>query len=137
MIQNLHALNLNFLRNRLNRTFYEFINYRYMFNIPNEIINKIFIDLAVHPDRWYDFALFAKVYAFLTIIDITPTSRGFGLQGGALFKCSPDDYLVKCHDCYQVNPIIHDSYKLQRRHFQFRKITDFCLQEAGVYHSGT
>jgi hypothetical protein len=25
MIQNLHALNLNFLRNRLNRTFYKFI----------------------------------------------------------------------------------------------------------------
>lgn len=62
-----------------------------------------------------------------TIIEITPTSRGFGLQGGALFKCSPDDYLVKCHDCYQVNPTIHDSYKLQRHHFQFRKIADSCL----------
>jgi hypothetical protein len=38
-----------------------------------------------------------------TIIEITPTSGGFGLQGGALFKCSPDDYLVKCPDCYKVN----------------------------------
>jgi ribosomal protein S27E len=48
-----------------------------------------------------------------TIIEITPTSGGFGLQGGALFKYSPDYYLVKCHDCYQVNPIIHDIYKPQ------------------------
>lgn len=41
-----------------------------------------------------------------TIIEIIPTSVGFGLQGGALFKCSPDEYLVKCPDCYQVNPKI-------------------------------
>ena len=34
-----------------------------------------------------------------TIIEITPTSGGFGLKGGALFKHSPDDYLVKCYDC--------------------------------------
>ena len=52
-----------------------------------------------------------------TIIEITPTSGGFGLQGGVLFKCSPDDYLVKCHNCYQVNPIIHDSDKLQGGRF--------------------
>ena len=41
-----------------------------------------------------------------TIIEIIPTSVGFGLQGGALFKCSPDEYLVKCPDCCQVNPKI-------------------------------
>jgi len=52
-----------------------------------------------------------------TIIEITPTSGGFGLKGGALLKYSPDDYLVKCDDCCQVNPIIHDSYKLQRHRF--------------------
>ncbi len=52
-----------------------------------------------------------------TIIKITPTSGGFGLHGGVLFKCSPDDYSVKCHDCYQVNPIIHDNDKLQRLPF--------------------
>ena len=39
-------------------------------------------------------------------IDIIPTSGGFGLQGGALFKCSFDGYLVKCSDCYHVNPRI-------------------------------
>jgi hypothetical protein len=38
------------------------------------------------------------------IIEITPTSGGFGLQGGTLYKCSSDGYLAKCHDCYQVNP---------------------------------
>ena len=36
-------------------------------------------------------------------IDITPTSGGFLLQGGALFKCSPDGYLAKCPYCLQVN----------------------------------
>ena len=41
-----------------------------------------------------------------TIIEITQTSGGFGLQGGALFKCSADGYLVKCPDCCQVKPRI-------------------------------
>jgi len=37
------------------------------------------------------------------IIEITPTSVGFGLQGGALFKDSlPDEYFAKCPDCCQV-----------------------------------
>ena len=35
------------------------------------------------------------------IIGITITSGGFGLMGGALFKCAPDKYIRKCHDCYQ------------------------------------
>jgi len=38
------------------------------------------------------------------MIDITPTSGGFGLQGGALFKCSPDTYLAKCPDCCKTKP---------------------------------
>ena len=61
-----------------------------------------------------------------TIIEITPTSGGFGLKGGALFKYSPDDYLVKCHDCYQINPIIQDGYRFQRDCLQFCKIADYC-----------
>ena len=56
-----------------------------------------------------------------TIIEITPTSGGFGLKGGALFK-----YLVKCHDCYQINPIIQDGYRFQRDCLQFCKIADYC-----------
>ncbi len=31
-----------------------------------DAINEVFVDLAVHPDKWYELALFAKVYAFLT-----------------------------------------------------------------------
>jgi hypothetical protein len=59
-----------------------------------------------------------------TLIEITPTSGGFGLNGGALFKHSPDDYLVKCHDCYKADTKIQDNYKLQKRCFQFCKIAD-------------
>ena len=31
-----------------------------------DAINEVFVDLAVYPDKWYEFALFAKVYGFLT-----------------------------------------------------------------------
>ena len=32
-------------------------------------------------------------------IEITSTSGGYGLQGGALFKNKTSDYCVKCPDC--------------------------------------
>ena len=32
-------------------------------------------------------------------IDITPSSGGSGLQGGALFECSTDDFCAKCAAC--------------------------------------
>lgn len=38
-----------------------------------------------------------------TIVNITSTAGGFGLQGGVLLKSSADEYLVKCPDCYKVN----------------------------------
>ena len=38
-----------------------------------------------------------------TVIEITPTSGGFGLQGGMLFKTSPDGYSAKCPACCQAN----------------------------------
>ncbi len=38
-----------------------------------------------------------------TIVNITSTAGGFGLQGGVLFKSSPNEYLVKCPDCYKIN----------------------------------
>jgi len=38
------------------------------------------------------------------LVEITPTSGGFGLQGGALFKSSPDVYVTKCLGCYTSNP---------------------------------
>lgn len=37
-----------------------------------------------------------------TIIEVSPTSKGFGLQGGALFKCSPDEYFAKCPECFKA-----------------------------------
>ena len=36
-----------------------------------------------------------------TIIEITPTSGGFGLQGGALFNSSNGTYIAKCIACYE------------------------------------
>jgi len=45
------------------------------------------------------------------IINITPTSGGFGLQGGALLECSSDEYLAKCPNCYKINPMIEYPYK--------------------------
>jgi len=33
------------------------------------------------------------------IINISPTSGGFGIQGGFLFECDPGKYLAKCCDC--------------------------------------
>jgi len=59
-----------------------------------------------------------------TTIEITPTSGGFGLQGGALCEYSSDDYTMKCCDCYQVNPIIKDMCKIHNRDFQNRKVVD-------------
>ena len=44
-------------------------------------------------------------------INITSTSGGFGLQGGALLDCSCDGYIAKCTNCYKLNPIIEDRYK--------------------------
>ncbi len=31
-----------------------------------DAINEVFLDLTVNPEKWYDIALFAKVYGFLT-----------------------------------------------------------------------
>ena len=41
---------------------------------------------------------------YKTIIEITPVSEGFGLQGGVLLKCPPDGYLAKCPACYEASP---------------------------------
>ena len=41
-----------------------------------------------------------------TIIEITPTSGGFGLQGGILRECSADEYFIECETCYKVIPDI-------------------------------
>jgi len=35
------------------------------------------------------------------IIEITPTSAGFGMLGGVLFKNSTEKYIAKCPACYK------------------------------------
>ena len=46
-----------------------------------------------------------------TIIEVTPTSSGFGLMGGVLFKSSNDKYTVKCPTCYEKLFKIDDHQK--------------------------
>lgn len=46
-----------------------------------------------------------------TIIEITPTSEGFGLMGGVLFKSSKDNYTAKCPACYEKLFKIDDNQK--------------------------
>jgi len=43
-----------------------------------------------------------------TIIEIIPTSRGYGLQGGALFMSSDDEFIAKCLNCYEKHFKIDD-----------------------------
>ena len=49
------------------------------------------------------------------IIDVTPTSGGFGLKGGILFKCLSDEYFANCTNCYKVNPKIGNPYKSKHK----------------------
>jgi len=45
----------------------------------------------------------------VVIIDITPVSGGFGLQGGNLYRCSPDAYQAQCPECYKNRPKTNNS----------------------------
>jgi len=42
-----------------------------------DAINEVFLDLAVNPEKWYDLALFAKVYGFLTKGNARPGTKCF------------------------------------------------------------
>jgi hypothetical protein len=44
-----------------------------------------------------------------TILEVTPTSGGFGLQDGLLFESSTDKYIVKCPDCIKANSKVDDN----------------------------
>jgi hypothetical protein len=44
----------------------------------------------------------------LTIIEITHTSRGYGLQGGTLLMSSNNKFIVKCLNCYEKHVKIDD-----------------------------
>jgi hypothetical protein len=43
-----------------------------------------------------------------TNIEVTQTSGGYGLQGGALFKVSNDEYIAQCPACYEKHFKIDD-----------------------------
>jgi hypothetical protein len=47
-------------------------------------------------------------------INITPTSRGVGLPGGALSEFSPDRYFAECPDCYNVVSLIIHHFRLKK-----------------------
>jgi hypothetical protein len=47
----------------------------------------------------------------VVIIDIIPTSAGFGLLGGVFVECSADKSVAKCPDCYKVNPKMVEPFK--------------------------
>jgi hypothetical protein len=51
------------------------------------------------------------------IIDIVPTSGGFGLLGGALIKCSTDKYAANCLDCFKVNLKMIELYNGKTQRF--------------------
>jgi len=46
-----------------------------------------------------------------TIIEITPTSGGFGFMGGALLMSSNDKFIAKCISCYEKHFKIDDNQK--------------------------
>jgi Fe-S-cluster containining protein len=48
-----------------------------IFLSSEDAINEVFLDLAAAPEKWYDIALFAKVYSFLTKGDAWPGSKAF------------------------------------------------------------
>jgi two-component system chemotaxis response regulator CheY len=59
-----------------------------------------------------------------TNIEISPTSGGFGLEGGTLFKCSTDEYFVKCSACYDANPKTDDNQKRGKKFIKILIVED-------------
>jgi len=41
-------------------------------------------------------------------IEVSSTSGGYGLQGGALFKSKTVGYFARCPDCNALNPKMND-----------------------------
>jgi DNA-directed RNA polymerase subunit RPC12/RpoP len=50
------------------------------------------------------------------IVEIEPTSGGYGLQGGMLVKRSPDKYSITCPDCYKFTSRMETSYRSKSAH---------------------
>jgi two-component system chemotaxis response regulator CheY len=59
-----------------------------------------------------------------TVIEITPTSGGFGLEGGTLLKCSSDEYMAKCSACHDANPKTDDNQKRENKSIKILVVED-------------
>jgi hypothetical protein len=45
------------------------------------------------------------------VVEIKPTSGGYGLQGGILVECPPEKYCITCLKCYNLNAKMEASYR--------------------------
>jgi len=50
------------------------------------------------------------------IVEIKPTSGGYGLLGGILVKCSPEKYSITCPECYKSNSKMEVPYRSKSAH---------------------
>jgi hypothetical protein len=74
-----------------------------------EILKKMFKD---NPGKaTLTFKGKCSVCGIEVLIEVIPTSGGFGLQGGALFQYAPNVYIAKCSNCYKTNLRIRDHSK--------------------------
>jgi len=51
------------------------------FLTSEDAINEVFLELAVNPDKWYDLALFTRVYGYLTKGQAKPETKHFNKSG--------------------------------------------------------
>jgi hypothetical protein len=50
------------------------------------------------------------------VVEIVPTSGGYGLQGGILVECSPEKYSIICPECYNFNSKIKTPHRPKSAH---------------------
>lgn len=50
------------------------------------------------------------------IVEIKPTSGGYGLQGGILIKRSPEKYSISCPECFKLDSKIEAPYRSTSAH---------------------
>jgi hypothetical protein len=50
------------------------------------------------------------------IVEIKPTSGGYGLLGGIIVKCSPENHSITCPECYRLNSNLKPSYRSKPAH---------------------
>ena len=77
--------------------------------IDIETLKKMFKD---HPEKSsLTFKGKCSVCGINVVVEVIPSSEGFGLQGGALFEYDPNVYFAKCPNCYKTHSKIKDHFK--------------------------